>query len=99
MINHNSVFGIEALIKQKDVIIYSPDYITFPLGIGAELHSKGGCTLIKNTSEMIKHFNYIKVNNTPKNSKAEEYIQSYIYAFGETASKNIYNEITKRISQ
>ena len=98
IINHNSVFGFEALIKKKDVIVYAPDYISFPLGIGKELCEKAGCILLKDASGLVAHFKYLKDHEKKINTQAEEYIKSYIYAFGEDAAKNIYKEVINRIN-
>jgi hypothetical protein len=93
---HNSLYGLDALIKRKKVILFAPAYITFPLGIGKELHEKAGCPLILNITELIEYFRVNTSSITQTTETAEAYIHSYILAFGEDADVNICREILVR---
>jgi hypothetical protein len=95
VISNNSTAGFEALVKNIPLLIFNPEYISFPLGIGEEMHEKADVPLVKSMEEIKT---YLRSNNCFEsnfNSKKEAYIKSYIHAFGDEAAKIIIDELSK----
>jgi hypothetical protein len=93
VICHNSTAGFEAITKNIPLIIFNPAYISFPLGIGEELNEKADVPLFKSTEELRMYLQSKDCFEAGFNFKKEEYIKSYIHAFGDEAAKIIVNEL------
>lgn len=89
VICHNSVAALETIIKNIPLILYNPPYISFPLGIGEELHKKADVPLIKSNEELKLYLQSGHWLLNDFNLKKEAYIESYIYSFCNEATENI----------
>ncbi len=98
VICHNSIAAFETIIKNIPLIIYNPSYISFPLGIGEELHEKGGFPIVNTKDELLNYLEAEEYRNNEFDQKKESFIHSYIYAFGEDAARNITNELSNPVS-
>lgn len=99
-VSHNSTMAFDALMHCKKVVIFNPAGITFPIGIGEELHKYAGCKLAKTTEELKEAINLeIKESETESDfSKAESYINNYCKYWGEESTRLIYNFISQNTS-
>jgi hypothetical protein len=99
VITHNSIYGLEALVKGREVAVYAPSYVTFPLGIGERLTEIAGCPKLNDIDDLRKHLSLIADNKPlPADvNKQETLISNYVAAFGQEAADNIRKEVLKRL--
>ena len=81
IVNHNSLYGLEALMKQKNVLIL--DTIDENLFIGEELVKQGNCPRIRTSDD------FLNALNQEVSTQQKKYINSYYSAYGNEAAKNI----------
>ncbi len=88
---HNSTIAIDALIKKIPVIIFRPQFISFPLGIGLDLINKAGCPDASNSAELSELFRKMQseVERNKVVEKSRSYVNDYCDLFGDEAAKKI----------
>lgn len=99
VVNQESGFGNDALIKGKFVIIM--DVLQTPLKNGQELIDLAGCPSVKNAEELavvIRRILSDKNLQEDLHNKSAKYVQSYCSAFGQEAADNIICEIDRLIA-
>jgi hypothetical protein len=97
IVSHNSTMSFDALVAGKRVVILNPPDVHFPLGIGEDMISIGGCPEATNTQtlaeavlETIEH-----IRNGSQNEMAEAYINYYCQYWGDDAAKKIVETISQ----
>ncbi len=96
-VSHNSTMAFDALIHHKKVIIFNPEGISFPLGIGEELHKFAGCKLANTTAQLIEsikdEINTMDIKIMDINT--ESYINSYCKYWGQESAEKIFKIISQ----
>ncbi|MBL0225449.1 MAG: hypothetical protein IPQ16_07690 [Geobacteraceae bacterium] len=98
VVNQESGFGNDALIKGKLVIVM--DVLHTPLKNGKELISLAGCPSVKNAEELAAEIRRILNDKEIQNDlliKANKYVHSFCSAYGQEATDNIICELNKLI--
>lgn len=98
LVNHDSGFGNDALVKKRLVVIL--DVLPIPLGYGGELIEMAGCPSAKNSKELRRIIERILVDKSLQrdlHEKGEQYVEKYYYAFGEEATQNIVKFIRQTL--
>jgi hypothetical protein len=89
---HNTQFGFDAFMKQKNVVIFDSESVSFPIGIGAELE-KFGCSLVHTESELkIVLMELIDRLDKPIKSNMVM-MENFCFATGKKASLLILNQL------
>ncbi len=99
VVNHDSSFGNDALVKGRLVVVM--DVLPLPLKNGKELVEMAGCPCVRNAEELKEVVETILSNKKMQNElhlKAEQYVRLYSDAFGDEAAKNIIKVITNSIN-
>lgn len=90
VVNHESSFGIDALLKGKLVVIL--DVLTSPLKVGRELIELAACPSVKSSGELESVIRKIIVDDDWKKAlheRAEQYALQYCDSYGQEAVKNV----------
>lgn len=98
VVNHESSFGIDALLRGKLVVIL--DVLATPLRIGKELIEMAGCPSVKGSDELVSVIRKILANNNWRkelHAKAERYALQYCDSYGQDAVKNVCRVIDHAI--
>jgi hypothetical protein len=89
---HNTQFGFDAFMKQKNVVIFNSESINFPIGIGAELE-KYGCSLVHSESELkLVLIELLKNSNKEINRPGNKSLD-FCFANGQDSANIILNSI------
>lgn len=100
VVNYESSFGVDALLKGKLVIIL--DVLSAPLKIGKELVEMAGCPSVKGSDELALVIRNILTNENLRNqlqAKAEQYCRAYCDSYGQDALKNVSRVIDHAIER
>ena len=87
---NNSTVGLEALVKNKNVIVL--DTVNFDIGLGNELCEKAYCLRAKNSEELRNHINSLlsdEVFYQKQLSLSKDFIQDYCAYFGNESARKI----------
>ena len=98
IVNHESSFGTDALLKGKLVVIL--DVLKTPLNIGRQLIEFAGCPSAKSADELESVIRKIIVDDDWKKTlheKAEQYALQYCESYGQEAVENICQVINNAI--
>jgi hypothetical protein len=98
VVNHESSFGIDALLKGKLVVIL--DVLTTPLKVGREMIELAGCPSAKSSGELESLLRKMIVEDDWKkelHEKAEQYALQYCYSYGQDAINNVCRVINNAI--
>lgn len=91
---NNSTVGIEALVKNKNVIVL--DTIDYDIGLGNELCERAYCLRAKSSEELQNHINNLISSDDLYQKQlllSKEFIHDYCAYFGEESAKLISNLI------
>jgi hypothetical protein len=98
IVNHESSFGIDALLKGKLVVIL--DVLATPLKVARGMIELAGCPIAKSAGELESVIRKINVDDDWKKTlheKAEKYARQYCDSYGQEAANNVCRVINNAI--
>jgi hypothetical protein len=98
VVNHDSCFGGDALLKGKLLVIL--DVLNTPMKIGKEMVELAGCPCVKGSGELESVIRQILVDVNYRNelhAKAEKYSLQYCSSYGQDAVRNVCRLIDQAI--